>query len=283
MDKISYQDKPVDKWTPNDYADFWRYGVGINLIPADSKKKIPKVAWENDEKIIKYLQEKNIKVELKEKGGWQTNPIPQELHDLWKKEGLFNDGIAVIAGELFRGKYRGMWLNVIDCDNRLAIEILFPEGIHNTAKKTIVEQHANKNKAHVYLLTEKPMEIVSPPFSKDLRDENVVPSIEVKAKGRQIIYCTNSPHKDGSRLSIIDSHSIAIVDADTYNKKIADAIVQYKSQNNNSENHSTFSLDGHHQLAGSSSSSNSSQDFDAYTISFDDMTKDDFFIKGEWF
>ena len=52
--------------TPNEYADFWRYEIGVNVIPANSKQKIPLTKWTE----------------------YQNNPIPKEIHDEWKKENL---------------------------------------------------------------------------------------------------------------------------------------------------------------------------------------------------
>jgi hypothetical protein len=31
--------------TPNEWADFWRYQISRNVLPADSKEKQPKVTW----------------------------------------------------------------------------------------------------------------------------------------------------------------------------------------------------------------------------------------------
>ncbi len=54
---------PVDK-TINEYADFWRYDIGVNVIPAETRKKLPLVKWAE----------------------WQDKPIPKELHGKWKSE-----------------------------------------------------------------------------------------------------------------------------------------------------------------------------------------------------
>jgi hypothetical protein len=32
-------------WTVNEYADYWRYEVGMNVIPADTRNKRPVVQW----------------------------------------------------------------------------------------------------------------------------------------------------------------------------------------------------------------------------------------------
>jgi hypothetical protein len=31
--------------TINEYADFWRHDIGVNVLPADTKNKKPLVTW----------------------------------------------------------------------------------------------------------------------------------------------------------------------------------------------------------------------------------------------
>lgn len=51
------------KWTPNDWADFYRDTIGVNVIPADSRNKRSFEEWSK----------------------WQNSPISQEQHEEWKK------------------------------------------------------------------------------------------------------------------------------------------------------------------------------------------------------
>ncbi len=119
--------------TANDYADFWRKEVGVNIIPADAIKKIPKVKW------TQYQQE----------------PIPLAVHDKWKADDMFKDGMAVICGKVFHNKNKeGLWINMIDCDNKLAIEEFAINGIPKMSQNTLTEQHADVEKAHFYYYTE---------------------------------------------------------------------------------------------------------------------------------
>ena len=46
-------------WTLNQWADFWRYRIGVNVIAADTKNKTIHDEWKD----------------------WQNNPIPEELHN----------------------------------------------------------------------------------------------------------------------------------------------------------------------------------------------------------
>ena len=41
----------------NDAVDFWRYDIGVNVIPADTANKRPLVSWSE----------------------WQDKPIPEEV------------------------------------------------------------------------------------------------------------------------------------------------------------------------------------------------------------
>jgi hypothetical protein len=65
--------------TSNDWADFWRYKIGANVIPADTKNKKINVRWSE----------------------WQDKPIPESHHNKWKKDGAFEKGLAVMAAPLF--------------------------------------------------------------------------------------------------------------------------------------------------------------------------------------
>ena len=98
-----YQTIPCEAWTPNDWADWWRFEIGVNIIPADvghtDKNKRKPLGLE----LCNYdwLQ-------------WKTKPIPIELHESWKKDGYFNKGLAVICGKTFH-RYFDYYLNGIDC------------------------------------------------------------------------------------------------------------------------------------------------------------------------
>jgi len=176
--------------TPNEYADFWRYEVGVNVIPANSKQKIPLTKWTE----------------------YQNNPIPKEIHDEWKKENKFNQGLAVICGQVFHNdEHKGKWLNGIDCDNKLGLEKLCPVGINSIALITIVEQHANKEKGHIYFYTSEPIKSKSANDGKN----NTVPQIEVKSGGKFLLYCAGSIHKDNSPIEILGIKQVKTVDKES--------------------------------------------------------------------
>lgn len=186
--------------TPNDYADFWRNDIGVNVIPANSINKIPKVKW----------------VE------WQDKPIPKELHGQWKKENMFQDGMSVICGQVFHNQSKkGLFLNMIDMDNKMAVKEFCIYDLEKFATNTLTEQHANPDKAHAYYYTSRPIQSKPP----DEKDDNK-PMIEVKSRGKMLSYCTPSPHKDGSNYGIVDIKKPKIVDPEYLELRI-DEICKY--------------------------------------------------------
>lgn len=85
----------------NDWADFWRYQIGVNVIPANTRKKETYESWKE----------------------WQDKPISEDLHNEWKKSGVFNNGLAIILGKVHHNRQKeGLFLIGIDCDNAKAIE-----------------------------------------------------------------------------------------------------------------------------------------------------------------
>jgi len=180
----------------NDYADFWFYTIGANIIPADTINKTTYVEW----------------------SVYQDRPIEDEKHELWKKNGEYEKGIAVMAGLLYRGEYKGKYLAIIDDDNKKGNdEILFNFGkvdtLEKLAEKTIVEQHLdNKEKCHIYIIVEKPLSKKSG-IKGARKDKKGIPAIEVKSEGRHgIMFCTPSIHKDGQPYQIIGTKTPTVLD-----------------------------------------------------------------------
>jgi Bifunctional DNA primase/polymerase, N-terminal len=170
----------------NDAADWWRNEVGVNVIPADTKNKIPKVEW-------KKLQDE---------------PISDEQHEDWKCSGLFDDGIGIIVGKTWHDYHKkGLYLIGIDLDNRSAIdEFCTFKGVKKSLddlanKGFIIEQHSdNVNRAHVFFFSNRPYKKLS---SYPIENENV-PRIEVKGAGEHgIMFVTPSPHKNGLKYQVI--------------------------------------------------------------------------------
>lgn len=90
----------LDIWTHNDHADFYR-GNGFNVIPVNGK--VP---------VEQYKQ-------------FFDKPIPIELHNYWKKTGLFDNGIAIINGRLWHHEYRkNMFAYTVDCDSEEGTKLI---------------------------------------------------------------------------------------------------------------------------------------------------------------
>ena len=176
------------KTTINDWADFWRYDIGVNVIPADTKRKVTYESWAE----------------------WQDKPIPDELHSEWKSSGAFDKGLAVILGKVWHYPLKKeLYLIGIDLDNQKAIEEVAIKGLEDLAKHVIVEQHKDDaTKAHILLYSHKPF----PKKSSDKTNidiakrikSNEIPAIEVKGLGsHDILFVSPSIHQNGYPYEII--------------------------------------------------------------------------------
>ena len=87
----------------NTWADYWRYVIGVNVVPMIVRGKTAHAGLDWTE--------------------WQTKPIPEEQHNKWKSEGKFNDGMAIICGTVWHNpSKKGLQCNAIDADNPPAIK-----------------------------------------------------------------------------------------------------------------------------------------------------------------
>lgn len=186
------EERTVEQW-----ADFWRYEIGVNVIPANTKYKKPIVAWTE----------------------WQSTPIPNEIHEQWKREGSFKNGMAIICGKVWHNSIKnGLYLCAIDLDNQRAIDEIMPQGMGFYASKTLVEWHRdNPSKCHIYFYTTKPVtKKSSDKISKEHElklEHNELPALEVKGDGKHgIMYVTPSPHKGGTNYEILDVTTPVILD-----------------------------------------------------------------------
>ena len=127
--------------TINEWAEFWRYDIGVNVIPADTRRKVTYESWAE----------------------WQDKPISEELYNEWKASGAFNNGIAIIIGKVWHNPHKtGLYLIGIDLDNRKAIEEICSRNgntisLLQLSQWTLVEQHLDDpSKAHVLIYSQKP-------------------------------------------------------------------------------------------------------------------------------
>ena len=201
---------------PEDYnrgADFWRYEIGVNVIPADTRNKTPLVSWST----------------------FQNNPVPVELHNKWKSNGDFSKGMAIIPGKIFHRKDRmEHYLVCIDADNLKAIvEMCTRNGkiitVQKFAEKTLVEEHRDDpSKAHFYFYSPRPFAKKSSDVAllSDKIGANKIPAFEVKGLGEHgIMYCTPSIHKDGHQYEILgkqDPVTLNLTEANELEKHLDD-------------------------------------------------------------
>lgn len=185
----------------NDFADYWRDDVGVNVIPANTRKKETYESWKE----------------------WQDKPIPQELHDEWKASGAFNNGIAIVLGKVWHNQHKAdLYLIGIDLDNEKAItEICNRNGsiisLSQLSQWTLVEQHLDDpSKCHILLYARKPFPKKSSDNHKDLSDKlgcNEIPAIEVKGLGSHgILFVSPSIHQNGNPYQIIGTLEPVIAD-----------------------------------------------------------------------
>jgi P4 family phage/plasmid primase-like protien len=157
----------------NEGADFWYYGKGINVIPADTQNKKPLIDWKQ----------------------YQGNPVSEEKFEQWKRSKAYEKGIAIIPGTIWKGENSRKYLIAIDIDKEKGLrEFLTINGkvttIEEFASKTLVEQRRDDtNRAHIYF--------ISPiPFPSKGTDTKI--GIEVKAEGSHgLIFVSPSMHKNG--------------------------------------------------------------------------------------
>jgi hypothetical protein len=203
----------------NDWADFWYYEIGVNPFPANTKEKKTFENWSQ----------------------YQDKSIPQELHEGRKKNGEYSKGIAIILGPIWRGPDKGKYLVAIDLDNKKAIEEFCGNGLEELKQKTLVEQHADPNKMHIYFIVEREIPNKASDKADVLKLEkiktNEIPALEVKSNGKGIMFCANSPHVDGSNYRIIGTRKPEVFNAQDVQDRISAICKKYNIPygfNNNS-------------------------------------------------
>ncbi len=214
----------------NDWSDFWFYEIGVNIIPANTREKNTSVGWSE----------------------YQNESIPEEVHEARKKNGYYNKGIALIPGKLWRGPYEGKYLVAIDLDNKKAIEEFCRNGLEDLKKNTLVEQTANSEKMHVYFIVDREI----PNKASDKVDVtkstkiqvNEIPAIEVKSNGKGLMFCSYSPHKNGSNYQIKGTLKPEVFNAQELEDRIGGICDKYGipygfNSNSNGNNYSNNNTD----------------------------------------
>ncbi len=204
----------------NDWADFWRNQIGVNVIPATNRHDNPKLCkkpfWTDDDNKQHWVTWK--------KSDYQENPISQERHDYWKNNNSFKDGMAIVCGKVFHNKeFEGFLLNAIDCDDKSGVDAICPQGVEKTAQDTLVEQHANKNKCHVLYYSKEPL--------KNRALISKAPQIEIKSRGKNLLYCAGGIHKDGSLIDIVGTRKIKVINSVDLEKQLDKILKPFEKSN----------------------------------------------------
>ena len=194
----------------NESADYWYYDIGINPIPANTKIKETYESWSQ----------------------WQDQSIPSEIHESRKKGGDYNNGIAIIPGKIWRGAYKGKYLVAIDLDNKKAIEEFCRNGLEELKKQTLVEQHADPTKMHIYFIVDRKIpNKASDKTNADIHTkikQEMIPALEVKSNGKGIMFCSSSPHQNGSNYRIIGTLKPIVFNAQEVQDRISLICEKYK-------------------------------------------------------
>lgn len=200
--------------TPNYWADFWRYSIGVNVFPVDTRYRTSYQKWED----------------------WQDRPIPDQQHEKWKKENAFAKGMAIITGKIwFREDKKDQYFVFIDLDNQKGIDeicqIFDVKTLEELSALTIVEKHKDDlSRAHIFIYSKHIFKKKSSDMKKYEKEigENKIPSIEVKGLGSHgIAFCCPSPHKDGYNYEIDGT-----LEPGTFGKEIEDKLFEiYKKYN----------------------------------------------------
>ena len=138
-----------------------------------------------------------------------NQPIPVEIHESYKKNRSYKNGIAIIPGKIWHGPNKGKYLVAIDLDNKKAIEEFVDSytSLEELKKIAIVEQHSDPTKMHIYFIVDR--EIPNKSSDKTSVESitkintNEIPALEVKSNGKGLMFCTPSPHRNGSNYQII--------------------------------------------------------------------------------
>jgi len=191
----------------NDWADYWYYIIGVNVIPVDTINREKYVTWAE----------------------WQNNSIPENLHIERKNTKKYSNGIALIPGKVWRGLNKDKNLVFIDLDNQKAIDEICncfgAKDLEELSKYIIVEQHKdNTSKAHLYFYSEHQFKKKSSDAInfKDKIENNEIPGIEVKGQGEHgLAFCSPSIHKGGYPYEIIGTR-----EPKSCGKKVEDILFQ---------------------------------------------------------
>ena len=186
--------------TINEWADFWRYDIGVNVIPANTRKKKPMNPGRNG-RIIQFLKNCMMNGKRLELLTMASLLFLVKCITIHKKKACILSVLTVIMEKQSKRSLHG-WTNI---------------SLSQLAQWTLVEEHNDDlTKAHVLLYSHKPFPKKSSNNNGHLNPKlnaNEVPAIEVKGLGSHgILFVTPSIHKNGQPYQIIGTHDPVIVD-----------------------------------------------------------------------
>jgi hypothetical protein len=162
-------------------VSFWTEVTAAHIIEYDSKKK--------DTFHEKWSTEDDTKIDYKAN----------------LRRGLYDKGIAVRTGKLYRGPYNGYYLICIDFDTLDAF-LEWCNGdydLDSLAKWTRVEWHKDPARIHVFFISKTPL--------KDLARSKDNKRIEVYGSSPHLV-CVYGNHEDGNPIGPYDTEEIAVID-----------------------------------------------------------------------
>jgi hypothetical protein len=134
---------------------------------------------------------------------WSDNLVGEPDYHARKEQGVYDNGVAIICGQIRRGKYAGYFITCLDFDSKEAFDKfceIFDKTIEQIANYTRVEWHGNLEKIHIFLISKKPFKNLT------------AGGLEVKAN-KLLAFVSPSLHKgDNEPYRAYDSESIVVID-----------------------------------------------------------------------
>lgn len=170
----------------NAWANCWRFDIGANVFPADSRNKVTYEKWKEN--------------------GWQTGPISEEQHEFWRDKGTFENGLMVMPGTPWhKPEIRNLFLICIDWDKELGFNELF-EGktLDQVYEEHFIEQHSDDlTRGHFWFYS---------PIAFPKKNPDDILGLEVKGLASHgVMISTPSIHNNGSAFEVMGIHKPKIL------------------------------------------------------------------------
>src|SRR5437870_5621954 len=125
-----------------DQIRYW-ISLGCDLVACDTRIKKPLENWsENTGGAVNY-----------------ESRLENGFLNQWGKIVNYDNGVAVICGQLRHGPNKDKWLSCFDFDSKESFDKfcdLFGTSLEELSKKTLVEWHGSPEKIHVFFITNSP-------------------------------------------------------------------------------------------------------------------------------